>query len=53
MIEVGNTLVHEDVVKNNFVCNLNKCKGACCLEGDSGAPLDADELDILNKYTPK
>jgi hypothetical protein len=46
MIEVGNVLVHEDVVKQNFVCNLNKCKGACCLEGDSGAPLNADELDI-------
>jgi len=39
MIEVQHTLVHEDVVKENFVCNLNKCKGACCLEGDSGAPL--------------
>ena len=53
MIEVGSTLVHEDVIKNNFVCNLNKCKGACCLEGDSGAPLDADELDILNEIYPK
>jgi hypothetical protein len=53
MIEVGSTLVHEDVVRNNFVCNLNKCKGACCLEGDSGAPLDADELDTLNEIYPK
>ena len=53
MIEVGSVLVHEDVVKNNFVCNLNKCKGACCLEGDSGAPLDADELDILKEVNPK
>jgi hypothetical protein len=53
MIEVGSTLVHEDVVKNNFVCNLNKCKGACCLEGDSGAPLNADELDIMNEIYPK
>ncbi|MDB4904113.1 MAG: hypothetical protein JWQ63_3394 [Mucilaginibacter sp.] len=53
MIEVGNVLVHEDVVKENFVCNLNKCKGACCLEGDSGAPLNADELDILNEIYPK
>ena len=53
MIEVGNVLVHEDVVKKNFVCNLNKCKGACCLEGDSGAPLNADELDILHEIYPK
>ena len=53
MIEVGSVLVHEDVVKKNFVCNLNKCKGACCLEGDSGAPLDHDELHILDEIYPK
>ncbi|CAM3966824.1 DUF3109 domain-containing protein [Mucilaginibacter galii] len=53
MIEVGSVLVHEDVVNENFVCNLNKCKGACCLEGDSGAPLAADELDILKEIYPK
>jgi hypothetical protein len=53
MIEVGAVLVHEDVVKQNFVCNLTKCKGVCCLEGDSGAPLDADELDILKEIYPK
>ena len=53
MIEVGSVLVHEDVVKENFVCNLNKCKGACCLEGDSGAPLDHDELHILDEIYPK
>ncbi len=53
MIEIGTVLLHEDVVKENFVCNLNKCKGACCLEGDSGAPLDADELDILDEIYPK
>ncbi|WP_295770428.1 DUF3109 family protein [uncultured Mucilaginibacter sp.] len=53
MIEVGSTLVHEDVVNENFVCNLNKCKGACCIEGDSGAPLAANELDILREIYPK
>ncbi|QJD95678.1 DUF3109 family protein [Mucilaginibacter robiniae] len=53
MIEVGNTLVHEDVISEHFVCNLNRCKGACCLEGDSGAPLAADELDILKEIYPK
>jgi hypothetical protein len=53
MIEVGSVLLHEDVVKENFVCNLNKCKGACCLEGDSGAPLNHDELDILDEIYPK
>ena len=53
MIEVGSVLVHEDVVKQNFVCNLNKCKGICCLEGDSGAPLNHDELHILEEIYPK
>jgi hypothetical protein len=53
MIEVGSVLLHEDVIKNNFVCNLNKCKGACCLEGDSGAPLNHDELEILDEIYPK
>lgn len=53
MIEVGSTLVHEDVVTENFVCNLNRCKGVCCLEGDSGAPLNQDELNILKEIYPK
>jgi hypothetical protein len=53
MIEVGSTLLHEDVVNENFVCNLNKCKGACCLEGDSGAPLAAEEREILREIYPK
>ena len=52
MIEVQHTLVHEDVVKENFVCNLNKCKGACCLEGDSGAPLERSELAVLDEIYP-
>lgn len=53
MIEVGSVLVHEDVVTENFVCNLNRCKGACCLEGDSGAPLNKNELEILEEIYPK
>ncbi len=53
MIEVGSVLLHEDLIKENFVCNLNKCKGACCLEGDSGAPLEMAELDTLNEIYSK
>jgi hypothetical protein len=53
MIEVGAVLLHEDLISENFVCNLNKCKGACCLEGDSGAPLETSELDILEDIYPK
>lgn len=52
MLEVKETLVHEDVLKENFVCHLEKCKGACCIEGDSGAPLDESELEILKEIYP-
>ena len=52
MIEVQNTLVHEDIIRENFVCNLSKCKGACCIEGDSGAPLELSELAVLNEIYP-
>lgn len=44
MIIVGQTLVSEDLFDQQFVCDLNACKGACCIEGESGAPLEADEL---------
>lgn len=47
MIEVGNVLVHEDIIRNEFVCNLSKCKGACCIEGNAGAPLMDNETEIL------
>ncbi len=49
MIEIGNTLISDDVVQKQFVCNLSKCKGACCVEGDLGAPLEDDEIEILDE----
>ncbi|HEY0176122.1 MAG TPA: DUF3109 family protein [Pedobacter sp.] len=53
MIEVQNTLIHEDIIRESFVCNLNKCKGICCVEGDSGAPLEVAETAILEEIYPK
>jgi len=53
MIEVQNTLVHEDLISESFVCNLNKCKGICCVEGDAGAPLEVAETAILADIYPK
>lgn len=47
MFEIGNTLLSEDIIENEFICNLSKCKGACCIHGDAGAPLDEEEISIL------
>lgn len=48
MIAIEHTLVSDDVLKEAFVCDLGKCKGECCVAGDSGAPLNKDELPILD-----
>ena len=47
MIIIDDILVSEDVYKEEFVCNLSKCKGACCVEGDFGAPLEKEEIVTL------
>lgn len=52
MIQVGEVLVSDDIKEKEFVCNLEKCKGACCVEGDYGAPLEEDELEILKSIYP-
>ncbi len=49
MIKIGDTLISDDVLLEYFVCDIEKCKGACCVEGDLGAPLDEDELEELKK----
>ena len=47
MIALDNTLCSDDLHKVCFVCDLQKCKGACCVEGDAGAPLDESEIAEL------
>jgi hypothetical protein len=47
VIVVENILISDDVVEKQFVCDLGKCKGGCCEEGDAGAPLEDEELDII------
>lgn len=49
MILIGNTAISDDIADKYFVCNLNACKGACCVEGDAGAPLLQEELPILDE----
>ncbi|HZZ75813.1 MAG TPA: DUF3109 family protein [Puia sp.] len=47
MIAIDNILISDEVVSEQFVCDLNKCKGGCCEDGDSGAPLTDEELEHL------
>lgn len=53
MILIEQILVSEDVFKKHFTCNLSACKGACCWEGDWGAPLETEEIEILNQIREK
>lgn len=52
MILIDNTCISDDIEDQLFVCNLDKCKGACCVEGDTGAPLEPEELAILEEIYP-
>lgn len=49
MIQIDDTIISTDILRKEFVCNIQKCKGICCVEGDSGAPLDEEELPILDE----
>lgn len=53
MIQIEDTLVSLDVVERCFICDLSHCKGASCIEGDSGAPLEDSELAELEKALPE
>ena len=49
MIVIDNILISDALVEEEFVCNLVACKGACCVEGDNGAPLEPEEADVLRR----
>lgn len=53
MFQLGKTIVSEDILSKEFVCNLSACKGACCVDGDAGAPLTDNEKIILEDIYPK
>ena len=48
MFQLKNTIVSEDIIEKDFVCNLNACKGECCIAGEAGAPLEEDEVKIMD-----
>jgi hypothetical protein len=53
MFQIGKTIVSEDIIEKDFVCNLAACKGGCCVDGDAGAPLTLEETLILKEIYPK
>ena len=52
MFQLHKTIISEEILDKEFVCNLGACKGACCVKGDAGAPLEEEELQILTEILP-
>ena len=52
MIEIEDKIVSDDILLEKFLCDLKRCKGACCVEGDAGAPLEEQEVEILEREYP-
>jgi hypothetical protein len=53
MFELGKTVVSEEILEREFVCNLQACKGGCCVDGNAGAPVEEEETLILDEIYPK
>ena len=53
MVMIQDKIVSTDIFESKFACNLSACKGACCWEGDFGAPLEKEELETLERLYPK
>ncbi len=52
MVQIGDVIISSEVLEKMFVCDVEKCHGACCIIGDSGAPLEAEEVAILKSEYP-
>jgi len=52
MFVIGDTLVSLDVLEKEFCCNLDKCRGCCCIEGDAGCPVTDEELQLIEAMLP-
>jgi len=52
MIQIEDTIVSLDVIERRFMCDLGRCRGACCIEGESGAPLEEGEAEMLRQALP-
>ena len=52
MVQIDDVIVSFDIFKEKFYCDINACKGECCIEGDAGAPLESKEVELLEKVLP-
>ncbi len=52
MLKIDDSIVSTEIFEKNFFCDVKKCKGACCVQGDSGAPLENNEVEILKSLFP-
>jgi len=52
MIQIDDKIISIDIFEEHFICDIPKCHGSCCVEGDSGAPLEDDEVKILEEIYP-
>jgi len=53
MIAIDNVLLSDEIIEEQFVCDLTKCKGGCCVDGDCGAPLTEDEAHTIARIYPE
>lgn len=53
MLQIDDTIISLDLFEDYFICNLDSCKGICCVEGDAGAPLEEEELEVLKEILPE
>lgn len=52
MIAIDDVLLSDEIVQERFVCDLTRCKGGCCVDGDCGAPISQEEADIIARIYP-
>lgn len=52
MFQIDDTIISLDLLDQRFVCDLDTCKGICCIEGDDGAPLEEEEVKIIEDLLP-
>lgn len=52
MLQIDDTIISLDLLDEKFVCDLATCKGSCCIEGDDGAPLEEEEVKIIEELLP-